>query len=298
MRVLIILLALFSASVSTAAQELKLPQIPDSLRTAPGRAAYLIEHFWDNMDFADTSLSTNQLFIEQNFSNYASLFPHTDIDSILPAAAKALMRRAETNRDAYNLLAQTADTYLYEPESPVSNEGAYLYFLRAITDSPFIEPALRIRYEVQLKDVQKNRPGTIANNFEIRLRNGNTATLLDLCRGAKANLLLFYDPECSDCTIFVADIKKDTSLEKAIAAGHLNIIAVYPEGDETLFAEGAGKIPSGWIDGISPDGSVSENELYTITYFPTIYLLDTDGKVLLKNADPEEAISKAKKLTL
>lgn len=289
---------LLLAAGSATARELLLPQIPDSLRTAPKRAAYLIEHFWDNMDFADTELSTDAQFMEQNFANYASLFPHTEIDSVLPEAARNLMRRAEVNRNAYNLLAQTADTYLYEPESPVANENAYLHFLKAITESPFIDSALRTRYEVQLEDVLKNRPGTIATDFEIRLRNGGTINLLDECKSSKATLLLFYDPECSDCSLLVSRMKKDTSLSKAVSSGHLNIIAVYPEGDETMFAEAAGKIPDEWRDGISPEGTVTEKELYSITSFPTIYLLDTNGKVLLKNVPAEIAISEAKKLTL
>ncbi|MDE6461085.1 MAG: DUF5106 domain-containing protein [Paramuribaculum sp.] len=299
MRGLIFLFSfLFFAFGPVSAQELQMPQIPDSLRTAPLRAAYLIEHFWDNMDFSDTALSTDPQFIEQNFSNYASLFPHTDIDSVLPAAAKTLMQRAESNRDAYNLLAQTADTYLYEPESPVANENAYLYFLKAITDSQFIDSALRIRYEVQLQDVLKNRPGTVATDFDLRLRNGDTTTLLNKCKSAKANLLLFYDPDCSDCATLVNYMKRDTSLAKAIASGHLNIIAVYPEGDETQFAGAAGKIPDEWTDAINPEGAIIENELFNIPSFPTIYLLDAEGKVLLKNADPEVAINEAKNLTL
>ncbi|MDE5744324.1 MAG: DUF5106 domain-containing protein [Paramuribaculum sp.] len=297
-RFLSILITALAAASGANSQELQPPQIPDSLTATPERTAYLIEHFWDNMDFADTTMSTNAAFMEQNFAYYASLFPHTDMHKVLPGAASRLLERAQVLRDAYNLLAETADTYLYEPESPVANEEAYRYFLLAITGSGFIDPALRVRYRIQLEDINKNRPGTIATDFEIKTRNGDTVSLLGKCREAKGTLLIFYDPECHDCTVLVNELKQDMELTKAVESGHLNIIAVYPEGDEELFANGAKKIPDGWIDGISPEGQIIEEELYSIRSFPTIYLIDSDGTVLIRNAAPVTAVSEAKKLTL
>ena len=297
LRAIIISLALAcgicTASAQSAQQELRLPAIPDTLKSAPERAAYLIAHFWDNMDFADTTMSANTQFMEQNFANYASLFPHTDIAAILPDAAKELMRRAEVSRDAYNLLAETADTYLYEPESPVANEGAYLYFLEAITESPFIDPALRTRYEIQLQDVQKNRPGTQATDFEILLRDGTTTTLLEKCKSAKATILIFYDPECENCSRLVEEMRRDPDLTGAVSQRHLNIIAVYPDGDEEEFRKAEGKIPDSWTDGISPEGKISEDELYSMPTFPTLYLIDANGKVLIKNGRPAEVVDTA-----
>ncbi len=301
LRTLIISLAILRGIGNAAAQParhdsvaaLRLPAIPDTLKSAPERAAYLIAHFWDNMDFADTTLSTNVKFMEQNFANYASLFPHADISSVLPTAAKELMKRAESNRNAYNLLAETADTYLYEPESPVANEGAYMYFLQAITGSPFIDSALRARYEIQLEDVMKNRPGTQATDFEIMLRDGTTTTLLQKCKGGRATILDFYDPECENCSRLVEEMRRDPDLNKSVEQGHLNIIAVYPDGDMEEFEKAEGKIPAGWTDGISPDGKISEDELYSMPTFPTLYLIGADGKVIIKNGNPADIINTA-----
>ncbi|MDE6048912.1 MAG: DUF5106 domain-containing protein [Paramuribaculum sp.] len=293
----IFIIVLAVASVGNS-QELQSPRIPDSLTTASERAAYLIEHFWDNMDFADTTLSTNAPFMEQNFANYASLFPHTDIHKVLPGAASRLLERAQVHTGAYNLLAEIADTYLYEPKSPVANEEAYRYFLLAISDGNFIDPALMVRYRAQLDDVSKNRPGTTATDFDIRTHTGETFSLLDKCRQAKATLLIFYDPECHDCAVLVNELRQDTKLAEAVESGHLNIIAVYPEGDEEQFAGGSGKIPTGWIDGINPEGQIIEDELYSIHTFPTIYLINAEGTILLKNATPATAVTEAKKLTL
>lgn len=282
-----------TAGAQSAEPELRLPAIPSTLKSAPERAAYLIAHFWDNMDFADTTMSANAQFMEQNFANYASLFPHTDIAAILPDAAKALMHRAEVNRDAYNLLAETADTYLYEPESPVANEGAYMYFLQAINESPFIDPALRTRYEIQLEDVMKNRPGTQATDFEILLRDGTNTTLLEKCKDAKATILIFYDPECDNCSRLVEEMLRDPDLNRAVSQKHLNIIAVYPDGDKEEFGKAEGKIPGGWTDGMSPNGKISEDELYSMPTFPTLYLIDANGKVLIKNGRPAEIVDAA-----
>lgn len=281
------------AATPAAVDELQLPAVPPTLTAPADRAAYIVAHFWDNMDFADTIRSHDANFIEQNFANFASLFPLVDTDTTLVPAAAALMKRAEADREAYNLLAETADKYLYDPNSPMLNEAAYIPFLRAITGSTFIDPALRARYEAQLADATKNLPGTIAADFTITLRGGSTATLHRLCSGARAVLLMFYDPDCDNCAHLISQMKSDPALSAAVTSGNVKIIAVYPDGEADLFASGAGKIPAEWTDGMSPDGEIVESELYSIRATPTLYLLDGSARVVMKDADAAAAVSTA-----
>lgn len=282
-----------TAAATAAVDELQLPAVPPTLVTPADRAAYIVAHFWDNMDFADTLRSHDANFIEQTFANYASLFPLVDADTTLTPAAAALMKRAEADREAYNLLAETADKYLYDPNSPMLNEAAYIPFLRAITGSTFIDSALRVRYEAQLADATKNLPGTIAANFTIALRDGSTTSLHRLCSGARAVLLMFYDPDCDNCAHLISQMKSDPALSAAVASGKVRILAVYPDGEADLFASGAGKIPTEWTDGMSPDGEIIESELYSIRATPTLYLLDGSAMVVMKDADAATAVATA-----
>jgi hypothetical protein len=273
--------------------QLPLPQIPDSMTDPAQRAVYVVTHFWDSMDFANTAQSLDTAFIEQNFANFASLFPVIDIRTVLPQVAKSLMNKAEANRDAYNLLAETADKYLYDPNSPMLNEEAYIPFLEAITEGSFVDNALRARYEAHLEDACKNRVGTTARDFDIIFHSGATSTLLKECRGAKAAIILFYDPECGNCARLVHEMNSDGALTAAIVSGRVKIIAVYPDGDADEFAASAGKIPARWTDAMSIGGKVSEEEIYSLRAMPSVYLLDGNGTVILKDADAGEAVATA-----
>ncbi len=273
--------------------QLPLPQIPAHITVPEQRAAYIVTHFWDSMDFADTTLSHDTAFIEQNFANFASLFPLIDTRTTLSGAAVALMKKAEANRTAYNLLAETADKYLYDPESPMLSEEAYIPFLEAITGSPFIDNALRARYTAQLEDACKNRQGTTAVDFDMITRAGKKTTLLKECAGATAVILMFYDPECDNCSRIISHMDNDGALHAALTSGRVRIIAVYPDGDEDMYATAAGKIPGKWIDAINPGGKITEQELYSLRAMPSIYLLDVKGTVIIKGADAAGAIAAA-----
>ena len=103
------------------AAELPLPDVPATLREPAERAAFIIGHFWDAMDFGDTLRSRDAAFMEQNFSNFISVFPYAAAEA-QRAAVGSLLRRAEADSDAYVLLADIAEKYLYEPNSPMLAE--------------------------------------------------------------------------------------------------------------------------------------------------------------------------------
>ena len=54
------------------------------LTASEERAEYIISRFWDGMDFADTLRSRDRQFMEQNFVNFLSLFPHARQEARLP----------------------------------------------------------------------------------------------------------------------------------------------------------------------------------------------------------------------
>lgn len=280
--------------IAAPQDELVLPTVPSGLTAPEDRADYVLAHFWDNMDFSDTTRSRSVAFMEQNFANFASLFGIARIGEVLPGAAKKLMERAQVDRDAYNLLAETADKYLYNSNSPMLDEEAYIPFLEAIVNGGFIDEALKARYENQLEGCLKNRPGTPANDFKMILRDGKVSTLMKECRGgSRAILLLFYDPDCGNCARLVSEMEHDPYLADAITAKRVRVIAVYPDGIDEEWQAAAGHIPATWVDAMSPGGQVSEEEVYSLRAMPTLYLLDGDGKVVMKDAEAADAVPAA-----
>lgn len=264
--------------------ELPLPVIPDSLRTPQSRAAYLLVHFWDEMDFGDTLRSRHRPFIERNFVNFASLFPHAEKKTLVPAVRK-LMQAAEADSIAYTLLAEVTEMYLYMADSPMRCEEYYIPFLEEFVRTPAFGEYDKARHAYLLEMAKKNRVGTLAADFTYFSRgDGRPATLHQL--PGEWLLLLFYDADCESCWRTMADIHGNARFRRWLHDKRLTVLAVYAEGDREVWERTKERVPEGWNAGFEA-GDMYRKELYVMPSMPTVYLLDKEKKVVLKETSVE-----------
>lgn len=263
--------------------ELPLPEVPSALTAPEERAEYIISHFWDRMDFADTLRSRDRRFMEQNFVNFLSLFPHAR-QEVLPPHIGRLLKRAAADSVAFDLVNDIAERYLDDPNSPMRCEEYYILFLEERLRLPGLSEYDRIRPAYRLETAKKNRPGTVATDFSCTDRNGNRRTLHGT-RG-KQLLLLFYDPACSHCSEILNGLRESPLIRELIAVKELAVLAVYTEGDRELWDETKEAMPQEWIVAID-DSRIVERESYSLPAMPVIYLLDAGKRVILKDAPLE-----------
>ena len=285
--VAMLLLALLAplAALPQGIGELALPVVPATLRTPPARAAYIVRHFWDAMDFADTLRSRNRDFMEQNFVNCLSLFPIADTTALAPAVM-TLVSRAQTDAGALSLLAETAEKYLYEQDSPLFNEEYYLLFADALVAAP-LPHTKRLRIEAQRTAMRKNRVGTPAANFTFETRDGQRLRLSEAAQG-RPMLLLFYDPDCDHCMQTIAELSGSELLNGAVARGDLVVVAVYAGfdgSDRAAWLRTLDRLSSAWTVGFDL-GTIYTRDLYVLRNLPALYLLDASRRVLLKDTTP------------
>ena len=292
--VVAIILTALSAPIAASSQEigeLALPQVPATLRTPPARAAYIIGHFWDALDFADTLRSHDRGFMEQSFADYVSLFPIADSSSLAPAVS-GLVARAQADPEALSLLAEIAGKYLYEQDSPMYDEEHYLLFADAFVDA-FAGAPLRdyelLRIKARRTAIRKNRIGTEAADFVFETVAGGRMRLSEAVGAHRRTLLLFYDPECAHCMETVSELSSMEALNEALAGGGMCVVAVYSGMDvmsRVTWRRTLDRLPSTWIVGYD-DGTVYTEDLYVLRNMPALYLLDSSGRVLLKDTSPE-----------
>ena len=72
-------------------------------------------------------------------------------------------------------------------------------------------------------------------------------------------------------------------LGRAIAAGELQMLAVYVGEDRKLWQEHAATLPQEWLVGIDAERAVDRRELYNIGLTPSFYLIDAQGRVQTKD---------------
>lgn len=253
---------------------------PSALTTPEEQSAYQVAHYWDRMDFSDTVYARDRDFIERTLARYVVYLPSADSTISYPAVAD-LMQRAETDSLSYSLLAHLADD-LYE----AGEYESYLPFARAILESDFLSEADRMTPEYQIRLVMLNRPGTLASDFDYVTLSGDTLRMSSL-RG-KPLVLFFYNASCHSCYSVAVRMESSTVISTAVAEGKVSVLAIDKMGDVDAWrASVRSEMPRAWLHGYNYT-QLYNTELYNIDAVPTIYLLDEDGVVLLRETTPEE----------
>ena len=258
----------------------RMPEIPAAMTDPNDRADYLTYHYWDRFDFADTTLIRRADVTEQAFVDFISVLPYA------PAAQRAvdrLFEQAAAEPEMLYHFISLADLYLYDPNSPMRNEELYLLVLRALTESERLDETDKIRPRALLELVQRNRPGDVAADFVYTLRDGRQGRLSAL--KSPCTLLFFNDPDCSDCQRVKRYLQGSPVVRRAQADGQLLLLALSVEGTTPSWREAT--IPADWIWACDAEQLITEEQRYDLKAIPTLYLLDAEKRVILKDATVE-----------
>lgn len=286
MKRLPLLLSLAAAAVCFAGAQLPLPVVPQTLTKPADRAIYIIDHFWDGLDFADTTMSRDARLIEQSFADYTSLFPVVnDSTARLQSAVDRLVRASEADSVAAAGLREIAEIYLYDVVSPLHNDDYYRFYLNSFIKSDGLDDGMRLRYEYQLEEIDKNRVGEEATDFGLVAKDGSETTLSHEVAGVPLTVLMFYNPFCSECHDISSAMGDDPAVAKAVAAGRLQLIAVIADG---AWSDNASAVP---LDGpirefAAKDNCIEDEQLYSVRLIPTLYVLDSEMKVVMRDVRP------------
>ena len=258
-----------------AQQSFPYPAIPDTLRSVEQRAGYLSEHYWDNYNFADTLLLKSKEVTEQGFVNFINILNRFNLDyaskgvahkdiaqkditqkDITQKGIACFTRKAFSNAAAKERFENLIEHYFEDQLSPVRNDRVYLMFLEEMKNSPCFDETEKERIAFKIKTTNKNLPGDIAINFKFKDENGKEHQLSDY-KDQKV-ILYFYDPDCENCHEVSAWLKQQTipadiKVLKMIADNHISY-------------------------------------MYSLKNMPTIFLLDKENKVILKNCTAQELI--------
>jgi thiol-disulfide isomerase/thioredoxin len=273
-----------SATDSLGAQPtFELPEVPAMLTTPEERLDYVVMHYWDRFDFRDTALIHLPDVTEQALVNYLDLLTRAN-EAQADSSFARMFRSAQTETVTYHYFAETVRHYLYDPNSPMRNEDLYASAARFLSAHPESDLAAQSRATHDLKLIGMNRAGQPATDFRYTLRGGRQGSLSSLRVATPLLLLLFYNPDCESCVETLKMMQASEVLANAVSSKRLTVLAVYTEGDPDIWREHAGQLPVDWMDAQDPTRSILEKELYDLTAMPTLYLLDQDKRVVMKDA--------------
>ena len=259
-------------------------EVPAVIVLPEARAEYLAVHYWDKFNFSDTTGGWRTEEVKQAFLQYLNILHHSGGDAAGRGIRSMLERLAEADTAKLNWFTGLYSTCLDDPNSPLRSESLYIPVLEFIVGCDKIDPTERVRPAYRLRMAMKNRPGSVATDFSFKDRQGRLRTL-HAFRG-EYTLLCFYNPGCHSC----ADLKKQLASSPVLQClqkkqGALKVLMIFPEPDAEAWEKDVFEGSSAqWVAGYDTKGLLMKDELYDLRAIPTIYLLDRDKKVLLKDA--------------
>lgn len=260
-----------------------LPAVPNNLGNLSDRISFMVTHYWDRLNTKDTAYYTNNRALEQAVVNYFDL-----LGKIPPALAdsslKHLLAKAEIapQPKVYAYFKEAMTKYLHDPNSPLRNDNLYRPVARYISGDSSSDTAEKLRASEALAMMNKNKVGDIATNFTFETSNGKKDRLKAI--HTSFLLLMFYNPDCHACKETTAAMKRSPVLNSLIEKNKLKILAVFPDEDRGAWINHQKEIPATWINSIDPSQELRRNDLYDLRAIPSLYLLDNEKKIILKDA--------------
>ncbi|MDR2955027.1 MAG: DUF5106 domain-containing protein [Prevotella sp.] len=237
--------------------------------------------YWNGFNFSDTATTGGKEFVR-----WMNLYMHllksnpekaaVSINNALDVAVKESI--------GYNNLANIFKSYIYDPNSPYRNDEWYILVLEHKIKSGKIDVAELERTKFDLNLLMKNRIGEKAVDFDYTLASGKNGNLYST--HAENILLYFFNPDCESCREATHSLKQSAIINKAVSGGALKILAVYPDKDINLWRSHLEEIPSGcWINSYDQGQHIIDDNRYDLKAIPTLYLLNKDKIVILKDTD-------------
>lgn len=117
---------------------------------------------------------------------------------------------------------------------------------------------------------------SVAQDFTMATRDGRTLRLSELAAD-RWTLLMFYDPDCSDCRQELFAMRHASALRRAVSEERLRVVCVYAEQDETLWRDSCAELPEAWTVAIARS---DVHTSYDLSAMPLLLLLDRQRHVI------------------
>lgn len=310
-RVIILFLAALAVSCGGKKQQVRpapetrefpLPRIPAMITEPAERAAWMSQHFWDSFTAPETlyrcdSLTVNGVSredVERRIGEFATLIrwaPLAEGEKAMTRLYERLeaFQEAQPEGNVFGEVSALTEHYFFDPASPLRSEDLYLPFVSRMASSPLVPDAEKGRYAWDRDVCLLNRTGTKAADFVFIDTAGRRRTLYGI--KAPYTLLIFGNPDCHACKELLEEMEASPEVSALIGSGTLKVVDIYIDEEIPLWKEKAEKYPKNWINGYDPYYKIRRDRIYAVRGIPSLYLLDSEKVVMLKDAPEEDVLA-------
>lgn len=276
--------------------------LPSMIESQQDAADYYAEHFWDNLADPGRTYPSDSLLVsgvrksdvEQKFADWLSILDMTSLSTSENAVRKLYDKalaceRKDSASNVFETFADLADKYMYDVNSPLRNEEYYLHYAVRLASYEGFSEEEKGRYAHRVEGCSLNRLGQKAADFRFADKRGRMHTLHGI--EAPYTLLFFSNPGCEACMNIINMIKEEPKVEEMISAGRLAVLNIYIDEDLQGWMDYMPVYPDSWHNGFDPDLVIRNDNLYNVRAIPSLYLLDDEKRVILKDAPENRMMS-------
>ena len=263
-------------------------------------AEYMAMHWWDGITDPSRDYPCDTLYVsgvakgdvEQKFANWTNVLNMVDIAYARKSVSNLYGRavaceKKDTASNVYETFTDLVIKYLYDANSPLRNEDHYSAYAQCLAKCEFVEPVMRSKYEREVSLSALNRIGTKAADFRFTDVKGRSYSLYGI--KAELTLLFFSNPGCGACKEIIDVLNTDPAISALISDGRMAVLNIYIDEDLEAWRSYMPIYPETWYNGFDPDMVIRGETLYNVRAIPSLYLLDKDKTVIMKDA-PESRL--------
>ena len=275
-------------------------QLPSMISGQQEAIEYMAVNYWNGITDVSRNYPSDSVLVsgvrkgdlEQKFADWTSMMdyagPHVWARAVGNLYDRALAcELKDSSSNVFETFAQLFQKYYYDPNSPLRNEDVYYHFVSRYASYDGLSDVMKGKYEREARLCALNRTGTKAADFRFADRRGNIRNLYDI--KAELTLLFFSNPGCDACMNIINVLREDPVISSMVASGRLAVVNIYIDEDIHAWRSYMPVYPEEWYNGFDPDMILRSNEIYAIRAIPSLYLLDSEKRVIMKDA-PEERL--------
>lgn len=256
------------------------PEVPQNIDGLQERSEWLLDHFWDPMDFNATSVGQAQL--NHAFGIYVVPMQWASGDEVLAAVTK-LVGKLKKNPTLMYQFTKAAEENLYGPNANIWIDDVYMQFLEALLKNKKVSDVRKAKYKMQADRIRSSLIGNSLPRFKY---TDNTGAARTFSHSGRPAAVIFGYPDCDDCRLLTLRLASDIDTERKLKQGEADVYFIIPSAEEETTPDVLADYPKEWHTGYATD----LDDTLDLRLRPSVYLLDAQGHITAKNVDPKSAL--------
>ncbi len=275
-------------------------QLPSMISGQQDMLIYMAGNYWNNITDPSREYLCDSTYVsgvdkdivEQKFADWTMILDNVPLKAALESVGNLYDRayvceKKNPESNIFETFVTLADKYFYDPNSPMRNEEYYLPFVSKYASYEGLSEVEKGKFERDARLCALNRVGTKAADFCFADRYGKIRNLYDI--EAPYTLLFFSNPGCEACMEIITVLRDDPTISSLVDKSVIKVLNIYIDEDIQAWRSYMPIYPQEWYNGFDPDFVLRSNEIYAVRAIPSLYLLDHEKRVILKDA-PENKV--------